>query len=48
MKYELSNEVVNNLMVFLDRVQVKGFQEIQALQEVVNALQNPDNEEIEK
>lgn len=35
---ELTDVQINNLMIFLDRVELKGFKEIQAMNEIVNAL----------
>lgn len=40
-KYELSESVISNLMIFLDRTSYKGLKEHQALNEIIHALQNP-------
>jgi hypothetical protein len=50
MKYELSEQIINNILIFLDRCEVKGFKEINAMQEIINNLNSPINEveEIEK
>ena len=40
MKYELSEQIKQNLMVFLNRVELKG-SEVIAYVDVVNALSNP-------
>lgn len=41
LKFELNEQQLNNLIVFLDRVPYKGFQEIQAIDEIMAALRNP-------
>ena len=41
MLINLSKEQIGNLMAFLDRVEVKGFKEIGAISDIVQALQNP-------
>ena len=40
-KFEMTKEQLNNLMVFLDRVDYKGFKEVGAIQEIMVALQSP-------
>lgn len=47
MKYELENDVINNILVFLDRVEIKGFNELKAMNKIVDALHSPikENEE---
>lgn len=37
-KYELSDQTVQNLMIFLNRVQITGVKEITAMLEILNAL----------
>lgn len=37
---------VNNLMLFLDRVEVKGFTELQAMNEILSILNPPKVEEV--
>lgn len=52
MKYEFSEQVINNLVVFLDRIEFKGIKEHTALGEILEILRNPikeqksDNQEI--
>jgi len=41
MKIEITDQQYNNLMVFLDRVELKGFNEVQAFNEIIVALRNP-------
>jgi hypothetical protein len=48
MKYEISDEIKNNLFVFLDRVQFQGLKENAALNEIIMALSKPIQEEQEK
>lgn len=48
MKYCLTDHQINNLMVFLDRVEVKGLTEIHAMNEILIALKNPCVEKIEE
>lgn len=40
-QYELSEQVVNNIITFLDRVDVKGLKEVQAMSEILTALATP-------
>lgn len=41
LKIEMSKDILNNLMVFLDRVDIKGLKEIQAMNEILVSLQKP-------
>lgn len=41
MNYKLTEQQVNNLMAFLDRVPIRGHQERQAMDEICYALANP-------
>lgn len=45
MLIKLTKEQIENLMVFLDRVQLRGFKEIQAFSEIVQLIQNAKIEE---
>ena len=45
MKFELNEVQLNNLLVFLDRVEIKGLKEIQAMNEILNILHNPLKDE---
>lgn len=45
MKFEFNETQLNNLFVFLDRVEIKGLNEIQAMNEILNILHNPLKEE---
>lgn len=45
MKFELSENVVKNLVLFLDRVELKGINESVALHEIVVSLNNPIKED---
>jgi hypothetical protein len=47
MKIEINEMQLKNLMVFLDRVSIKGLAELQAMNEVLNALNTPVVEEVE-
>lgn len=40
MKYEISEQVKNNLLVFLQRTELKG-NEVPAYVEIINILNNP-------
>ena len=39
--YKMTDQQVNNLLVFLDRVEYKGFKEIQAANEILKVLAEP-------
>lgn len=41
---KLNDNQWNNLIAFLDRVEIKGLKEVQAINEVLTALQNADEE----
>lgn len=41
--YELTGQMVNNLLLFLDRVTLKGIEESSAFQEIIYALNRPKN-----
>lgn len=45
MKFELNDKVYKNLMIFLDRVELKGMKEVHAFNEILNALSRPIKEE---
>jgi hypothetical protein len=45
MKFEFNEAQLNNLFVFLDRVEIKGLKEIQAMNEILNILHNPLKDE---
>ncbi len=40
-KYEFSDNQIRNLLTFLDRAEIKGFHEIQAINDIVSILNNP-------
>jgi len=44
MLYELNEQVLNNLMIFLDRSGTKNFVELQAMNEIINIFNNPNND----
>ncbi len=44
-KYELSDQVRNNILVFLDRTEYKGRKEAVAVVEIEQALSNPIEED---
>ena len=48
MKIEISEQVQNNLLAFLDRIEYKGFKEVAAINEIMKALNTPLKEENEK
>jgi hypothetical protein len=48
MKYEFTEQIFNNLMVYLDRVTLTGFKELQAMQEILNILNKPIKEDIKE
>jgi hypothetical protein len=48
MKFEISEQVINNLLAFLDRIEYKGFKEIAAINEIMNVLNSTVKEENEK
>ncbi|WP_339063548.1 hypothetical protein [Tepidibacillus marianensis] len=41
MKFEISENQINNIMTFLNRVPVTGFNEIAAMNEIAGIFQNP-------
>ena len=41
MKIELTEQQLQNLMAFLNRVEYKGLQEAQAINEIMTVLSNP-------
>jgi len=45
LKYEFTEQQINNLLSFLDRVELKGFKELQAMNEIINILQSPVQEQ---
>lgn len=45
MKFEISKDVIHNLMLFLDRVDIKGLKEISAMNQILDILQKPLAEE---
>jgi hypothetical protein len=45
MRFEFSEQALNNLMIFLDRVDYKGLKENFAINEILNILNNPIKEE---
>ena len=48
MLINLSEEQIRNLMSFLDRVEIKGFKEIRAFSDIVQALQSPTKEKAKR
>lgn len=38
MKLELNDNQINNLFIFLDRVEIKGLGELQAMNEILSSL----------
>ncbi|BAE47817.1 hypothetical protein G8S49_05880 [Clostridium botulinum C] len=40
-KYEINENVAHNLMLFLDRVELKGLKEIQAMNEIIDCFNSP-------
>lgn len=46
-KVELTQQVINNIFVFLNRVKYEGFSEVDAINEIRTAFANPikDNDE---
>lgn len=45
MQYEIPENVKNNLILFLDRVPIKGHKERAAMNEILTILGNPIKEE---
>jgi hypothetical protein len=41
MKYEISTQQHQNLLIFLNRIEYKGFEEVQAINSIMNALNTP-------
>jgi hypothetical protein len=42
MKITITEAMKSNLLIFLDRVEYKGLKEVQALNELLTALSNPE------
>lgn len=47
MKIILTEENLNNLIVFLNRIEYKGLQEVEAISQILFAIKNPIHEEVE-
>ncbi|ALS22311.1 hypothetical protein [Paenibacillus naphthalenovorans] len=47
-KFEISDAVLNNIFLFLDRVKYEGLKENRALNEIMSVLTNPIKEENDK
>jgi hypothetical protein len=45
MKFEFNESQLNNLIVFLDRTELKGIKEVQAFNEIMAVLNNPIKDE---
>jgi hypothetical protein len=43
MNYEISEEVKQNLLAFLNRVSIQGLQEISAINKILTVLNSPIN-----
>jgi hypothetical protein len=41
MKFEVSEADLQNIMTFLDRVEMRGFKELQAMNKILNIFQSP-------
>lgn len=41
------NRHIKNLLLFLDRVEYKGLEEVQAIREIIEALNNATEEKLE-
>jgi len=48
LKITFTEQQKNNLMIFLDRVPLKGLKEVQAINEILNALNRIAKEESER
>lgn len=48
MKLEFNESQLKNLVVFLDRIEFKGLQEVQAINEIINVINNPVKDESDK
>ena len=48
MQINLTEEQHKNLYVFLDRLEYKGFKEVQAINEIMVALNNPTEKQKEQ
>ena len=45
MKFEFTEQALNNLLIFIDRIQFSGLKELQAINEIMTILNNPIKEE---
>lgn len=45
MIYEISEQVQQNIITFLDRVQIQGLREISAMNEILAVINNPIKED---
>lgn len=44
MKYEISDNIKNNIFVLLNRIKYNGLKEVQIVNEIMNCLNNPIEE----
>lgn len=42
-KLEMEKSVINNLLTFLDRVEIKGLQEISAMNQILSTIYKSDS-----
>lgn len=45
MKFEMDEQTLNNLVAFLNRVEYRGLQEVQAINQIMEILSNPEKKE---
>ena len=43
MLYEMNEQIINNLIIFLDRAGTKNLKELQAMNEILSILSKPVN-----
>jgi len=46
-KYEFNEQQICNILVFLDRTEIKGLKELQAMNEIIQVMNNPVQEYVE-
>lgn len=45
MKFEMDEQTLNNLVAFLNRVEYRGLQEVQAINQIMEILSSPEKNE---
>lgn len=46
MKIEMNETILSNLLVFLDRVEIKGLREVAVMNQILDVLQSPTEDHL--